>query len=169
MRAHLRVDDDAEDELIAGLIRAARLIVEASSRRILVATRWRILLDRWPCGRIVHLPLAPLLSVERIAVTASAGQEVELPAAAIALDPASDPPRILIGAEAPDPGVARAGIAIDLVAGFGATAESVPEPLRLAVRMLVARWFENRGDVEGPQTLPPEAVALVAPFRRARL
>jgi hypothetical protein len=35
--------------------------------------------------------------------------------------------------------------------------------------MMVARWFENRGDLSGAQTLPPEALALVAPFQRARL
>jgi uncharacterized phiE125 gp8 family phage protein len=45
----------------------------------------------------------------------------------------------------------------------------VPASLRLAIRILVAHWFENRGDVVGEQILPPEALALVAPFRRARL
>ena len=169
MRAHLRVDHESEDELIAGLVRAARLIVEASSRRILVASRWRILLDRWPTARILHLPLSPLLAVERIAVATAPGQEVEVPAQAIAADPASDPPRILIGAEAPEPGIPRAGIAVEIVAGYGAAAQSVPEPLRLAVKILVARWFENRGDIAGEQILPPDALALLTPFRRARL
>src|SRR5918997_1526941 len=82
MRAYLRVDDGAEDDLIAGLVKAARLMVEASSRRTLVASRWRILLDRWPTGRIVHLPLAPLLGVERIAVTGSSGVPEDLPPSA---------------------------------------------------------------------------------------
>jgi hypothetical protein len=45
----------------------------------------------------------------------------------------------------------------------------VPEPLRLAVKILVARWFENRGDIAGEQILPPDALALLTPFRRARL
>jgi uncharacterized phiE125 gp8 family phage protein len=49
------------------------------------------------------------------------------------------------------------------------TAEAVPAGLRLAIKILVAHWFENRGDVAGEQILPPEAFALVAPFRRARL
>ena len=41
--------------------------------------------------------------------------------------------------------------------------------MRLALKILVAHWFEKRGDVAGGQTLPPEALALVAPFQRARL
>jgi uncharacterized phiE125 gp8 family phage protein len=45
----------------------------------------------------------------------------------------------------------------------------VPDPLRLAMKIMVAYWFENRGDVAGAQSLPPDALALVAPFRRARL
>ena len=70
---------------------------------------------------------------------------------------------------APEPGRPRNGISIDLRAGYGATAEAVPATLRLAIRILVAHWFENRGDVVGEQILPPEALALVAPFQRARL
>ena len=68
MRAHLRVDGPQEDDLIAGLVTAARLMVEAASRRILVAQTWRVVLDRWPSGRIVHLPLSPLIAVTRVAV-----------------------------------------------------------------------------------------------------
>jgi hypothetical protein len=41
--------------------------------------------------------------------------------------------------------------------------------LKLAIRILVAHWFEHRGDMAGEQILPPEALALVAPFQRARL
>jgi hypothetical protein len=41
--------------------------------------------------------------------------------------------------------------------------------LKLAIKLLVAHWFENRGDVAGEQILPPDALALVAPFQRLRL
>ena len=41
MKAYLRVDDDAENDLIAGLVTAARLMVEAASRRVLIAQKWR--------------------------------------------------------------------------------------------------------------------------------
>ena len=68
MKAYLRVDDDdfAQDDLIAGLIRAARLMVEAASRRILIEQSWRVVLDRWPAGGTILLPIAPLIAVDGI-------------------------------------------------------------------------------------------------------
>ena len=168
MKAYLRVDDDAQDDLIAGLVKAARLMVEAASRRILVAQRWRVVLDRWPEGGAVMLPLAPLIAVETIEVVDSSGTSIPVPPDTIETDLAGDPPRIAVS-PAPEPGRVRNGIAITVRAGFGSAPEDVPATLRLAVKILVARWFENRGDVAGEQALPPEALALIAPFQRARL
>jgi uncharacterized phiE125 gp8 family phage protein len=169
MRAYLRLDHEAEDDLVAGLVKAARFMVEAASRRLLIDQRWRLVLDRWPEERILTLPLGPLIAVERIAVADPTGEPVALPVEAYEADALSDPPRIVVSDAAPDPGLARRGIAIELRAGFGAAPEDVPAPLRLALKMMVARWFENRGDMAGAQSLPPDALALVAPFRRARL
>jgi len=168
MKAYLRVDDEAEDDLIAGLIRAARLLVESASRRLLIEQSWRIVMDRWPDSGKVLLPVAPLLAIDRIRVLAADGTAAEVEASSIAADPASDPPSITVSG-APGPGKPKNGIEIELRAGFGATADAVPATLKLAIRILVAHWFENRGDVAGEQILPPEAMALVAPFRRARL
>jgi uncharacterized phiE125 gp8 family phage protein len=70
----------------------------------------------------------------------------------------------------PAPGRARAGIEIDIRLGFGETPEALPEPLRLAIRMLVAHWFENRGDLEDEARGLPAAVhTLLRPFRAIRL
>ena len=170
MKAYLRVDEDdgTQDELIAGLVRAARLTVEAASRRILIEQQWRVVLESWPAGGTVLLPLSPLIAVERIAVTDAAGTAVDLPSGAFEADLMSDPPRIVV-LDPVQPGRQRNGISIALRAGYGATAEAVPATLRLAIRILVAHWFENRGDVAGEQILPPEALSLVAPFQRARL
>jgi uncharacterized phiE125 gp8 family phage protein len=48
-----------------------------------------------------------------------------------------------------------AGIAIDLRAGYGESAGDVPALLVQAVRLLVARSFEHRGNGEEPPP-PPE-------------
>lgn len=168
MKAYLRVDDEAEDDLIAGLVKAARLTVESASRRILIEQRWRVILDRWPDDGKVHLPIAPLLAVESIRIFDAAGAATEVPMSCVETDLASDPPSIVV-LDATEPGKPRNGIEIALRAGFGATPDAAPAPLKLAIKILVAHWFENRGDLAGEQILPPEAMALVAPFQRARL
>jgi uncharacterized phiE125 gp8 family phage protein len=84
---------------------------------------------------------------------------------------AADPPVIRVAAEVPEIGRAHGAIEIDVVAGYGPTAATVPALLRQAVLRLAARWFEQRGDVVGrdAEALPVEILALVAPFRRVRL
>jgi uncharacterized phiE125 gp8 family phage protein len=137
MKAYLRVDDDQEDELVAGLIKAARLMVEAASRRILVEQRWRVVLDRWPRGGAVLLPLSPMMDVESIKVFDQDGVATDVSPGAIEANVMSEPPRIVVS-PAPEPGRPRGGIAIELRAGFGGTPEAVPATLRLAVKILVA-------------------------------
>ena len=170
MKAYLRVDEDdaAQDDLISGLIKAARLMIEAASRRILIEQSWRVVLDRWPRDGVVLLPLSPLIAVDAIRITDASGSVTELPGNAFEADALSEPPRVVVPG-APEPGKFRNGISIALRAGYGTTPEAVPATLKLAIRILVAHWFENRGDVVGTQILPPEALALVAPFQRARL
>ncbi|WP_262027644.1 head-tail connector protein [Microvirga sp. Mcv34] len=170
MKAYLRVDDDdvTQDDLILGLVKAARLMVEAASRRVLIEQRWRVVLDRWPDGGTILLPVSPLIAVDRITVADASGDTSEVPANAFETDALSDPPRIAV-IDAPQPGKSRNGIVIELRAGYGTAPEAVPATLKLAIRILVAHWFENRGDAIGEQILPPEALALVVPFQRVRI
>ncbi|KAA2237240.1 head-tail connector protein [Salinarimonas soli] len=167
MRSTLR-SEGGEDALIEALIRAARLLVEATSRLALLEQTWRLTLDRWPRDRIVRLPLAPLVGLEAVRVHDGAVFST-LDPGLTALDPLSDPPRLLVDATAPEPGRPMAGIEIVVRAGFGAAPEAVPAPLAQAVRLLVARWFENRGDALDDAPMPPDVAALIAPYRRLRL
>jgi uncharacterized phiE125 gp8 family phage protein len=76
---------------------------------------------------------------------------------------------VTVAAAAPEPGLPAEGIHLDVVVGFGQAGSDVPAPLVQAIRLLVARWFENRGDAPAGTALPPDVAALVAPYRRARL
>ncbi|MFC4174314.1 hypothetical protein ACFOYU_20075 [Microvirga sp. GCM10011540] len=168
MKLHPRADGDAEDELIGGLVTAARLTVEAASRRVLVSQRWRVVLDRWPETGLLLLPLSPIIAVESVSVRDSSGAETEIAPNRIEADTLSDPQGLAV-LPPPQSPLARNGIAVAVRAMFWPAPEDVPATLRLAIRLLVARWFENRGDMTGEQTLPPETLALVTQFRRARL
>ena len=169
-KAWLRVDIDAEDAVISTLITSARLVLEACTRLLFVEQTWKILYDSWPEGRQIHIPLAPFISLDALTTYDSAGDPVAVPPADYRLDPAPIGARILFKAMPPQPGMDAAGIELRIKAGFGAAAADVPAPLRQALMMLVARWFENRGDVAmDAATLPDGIASLVMPYRRVKL
>ena len=145
-RQFLRLDQTEEDDLLATLITAARLMIEAAAGRCLIEQRWRILRDRWPGDGTIRLPLSPVMRIEAARVYDLLGAAQPVAETALALDTGIDPPRIRIAGDVPEIGRSRAAIEIDLVAGYGATSAAVPAPLRQAVLRLAARWFEERGD-----------------------
>jgi uncharacterized phiE125 gp8 family phage protein len=60
------------------------------------------------------------------------------------------------------------GIELDVEVGYGDALFDVPEPLRQAVRVLVAHWYENRGLIAAGQSvavLPESVNALIKPYR----
>src|SRR4051812_93721 len=110
MRDYLRLDDGAEDVLLAALIRAARLAVEAASGRVLIDSRWRVQRDGWPADGVILLPVSPLIAVERVRVVGPDGEVADLPAGLYDADLASDPPRLIFDPRAPEPGPAGGGV-----------------------------------------------------------
>ena len=156
-KAYLRLDHDAEDELVGALIAAAREKVEALTRRVLVEQRWRAVLTVPDDGSPVTLKPRPVREVEALRVRAPDGALETLDPEIYQFDWAGE--RLLLR-----PGLARR-IEIDLACGYG-DPEDVPESLRLAVKRLVADAFERRSGADGP---PAEIADLVAPYRDFRL
>ncbi|MFY8039105.1 MAG: head-tail connector protein [Bosea sp. (in: a-proteobacteria)] len=169
-KLYLRTAGPDEDDLVIALIRAARQLVEATSNRLLVSQTWRLVCEAWPTGGVLRLPLSPVIAIAAARVLATQGPPVAVDAGALRLDQGSDPPLLRVVGLLPAPQRPHGGIEIDLIAGHGAPAD-VPEPFRQAMLMLVARWSENRGDAtgHGDARLPADVLALIAPFRRARL
>lgn len=172
-KAHLRIDHSAEDVLIGSLILTSRLHIEAALGIALIAQGWRLLLDSWPRGAQVRVPLRPLIAVSEIRVRAADGTPTVVDADAYEPDTASNSPRIVrTAASWPQPGRAAHGIEIDFTAGFGTTADDVPAPIKQAVLLLVAHWYEHRDPIEigSEATVIPHGISdLLAPWRRARL
>lgn len=171
-KAHLRLTGTDDDDFVSALIVAARLQVETAIRRVLVDQTWRIYRDDWPRDGLVELPVGPIRSVVEVIVYDADGAPVTLSPTAWMLDAASAPARLKLLGTGPSPGRPLNGIEIDVVAGFGPSGLEVPQPLRLAISMLVARWYENR---EGagfgivPSAVADAFEALVAPYRVLRL
>lgn len=170
-KLYLRIDTVDEDDLIRTLITASRLLIEAASGRLLIHQTWRLVMDAWPASGTARLPLAPVSQIVAARVFNAQGVPTLVAASALALETGADPPAIWVQASVPGPGRTLAGIEIDLLAGYGAVAAAVPEPFRQAILMMVARWFEQRGDAgqRGDARLPADVMALIAPYRRVRI
>jgi uncharacterized phiE125 gp8 family phage protein len=164
VKEFLRVEHDADDELIASLTASARGEVELATRRVLVTQTWRIVLHRWPpSGRIVS-PASPLRTLEAARVFDADGAADELDSGAFLLDTSSVPGVIAFARTSlPAPGRALAGIALNVTAGYGEAAD-IPAPLLHAIRLLLARAYEQRDRV-APDALPDTVMNLIAPFR----
>ncbi len=170
VKAFLRVEHNDDDELIAALIAGSRIHVEAQTRRALITQAWRISADNWPeDGRLPIRP-APLreLTAARVYDFNGAARDIDIQAfvpdkgaSALAFAPWA----------LPAPGRIAAGIELDVTVGYGDSALDVPEPLRQAIRLLVAHWYENRGlaTLGTVTVLPSTVAALIAPYRMLSL
>lgn len=169
-KAHLRIGHGEEDQPIAALIAAARRVAEARTGLCFIKQRWLCLYDRWPEDGIILLTVSPLIVVVEVAVFAADGVKTVLDPLVLDADGAAQPPRLLrkSGASWPAPGRSFNGVGITVDAGFGVTPDSVPEPLRQAILLLVGHWYAHRGDDSAPQ-LPAGVAALLAPYRAVRL
>lgn len=160
----LRVEHDADDAAIAALIAAARGHVEALTRRALLLQTWRFVFDAWPRDGRVTPRIGPLRTLVAARVFDAAGAAHAVDTQSFVLDVAAN----VIASPCwalPAPGRSMAGIELDVECGFGATPAEVPEPLRQAIRQLVAHWYENRALVGSNALLPAGVGALVAPYR----
>ncbi len=171
-REFLRIDDDRDTALIETLIAAARVALETRTGRVFVTQAWRYVFDAWPPDRLVHLPIAPLVSVDAVTVYDIDGDPTVLTATDYVVDLVGAPPRLKLNSGAlAMPGQSLNGIEIDLTVGYGSAAE-VPAPLKAAILQLVAHWYERREPVSfgGAGNDMPEGIdALIAPYRQVRL
>jgi uncharacterized phiE125 gp8 family phage protein len=173
-KAHCRVDGDAEDTLIASLILAARLHVEQALSLALIRQRWSLYMDAWPAKDWVELPLAPLISIDAVRLYAPLGTSVTMDPALFFADTASRRPRLVrTGAQTwPVPGRAANGIEIAFTTGYGETPDDVPAPLRQAVKLLIAHWYEGREPVvygDDANLVPLTVASLMQPYAAVRL
>ncbi|GHE57509.1 hypothetical protein GCM10019059_16170 [Camelimonas fluminis] len=169
MKLYLRLDGDAEDALVTTMIRAGRMTVEAATNMALLDQIWRVRLDAWPATGFVVPAVGPLNRIEAVRLVSRTGEATALDVTAFRVDAGLG--TIVIPAPPPPP-LPDGHIEIDVGVGHGAAAADVPEPLRLAVRAMVACWFDNRGETLTPRGAPllPDVVrALLVPFRPMRL
>jgi uncharacterized phiE125 gp8 family phage protein len=139
-----RITDDTEDAVVERLISAARGHVEELTGRALITQTWDYFLDAFP--GTIDVPRPRLISVTHLKYTDEDGTLQTLDVADYTIDLKREPARIVPAYGESWPGTRDVPNAVELrfVAGYGATATSVPEQLRQAIAVLVATMYEQR-------------------------
>ncbi|VVT18560.1 head-tail connector protein [Hoeflea sp. EC-HK425] len=170
LKAHLRIDAGDEDTLLEGLIRVARAHLEAVTGVALITQGFRLALDDWPRGEVIHLLKTPVQTIDAILVYDADGVEQTLDLSGLVLDGTAHPARLMVR-QRPPAGQPINGIEIEFTAGFGSGAELPPE-LKRAVLIHAAYLYEFRGAVTPdmqPAAIPAGYDRLIAPWLRRSL
>lgn len=175
LKDHLRLgsgfaEDGLQDGLIETYLRAAIAAVEGRIGKVLLARRFKLVLDDWRSPGEQPLPVAPVSSI--VSVTVLDAAEVPL---------AVDAARFRLVADLHRPKLAALGLLLPVVpmdgraevvfdAGFGATWAEVPVDLAQAVMLLAAEYYETRQPGAVAQAGLPFAVqALIERWRNVRI
>jgi uncharacterized phiE125 gp8 family phage protein len=165
VKAHLRLDGTAEDVYLGSLILTSRLQIEAALGLALIAQSWRLTLDDWPAQNTLELPMRPIASVTSISASDPDGDTLPLDIDAVRLDRAPVP-RLIAGSNGwPRPTSPYNTIEVDFTAGYGANAAAVPAPIRQALLLLVAHWYEHRDPYAIATAIPCSVSDLLMPYR----
>jgi uncharacterized phiE125 gp8 family phage protein len=165
-KAFLRVTHDADDALIGALIAAAGAQTRALARRARLVHRRGLVCGRWPEEQRKTWRIGPLRALLAARVFDSAGVAHPVDPSIFVLDASSD--RLIAPLAPPLPGRCNAGIELVAELGFGSDPSEVPEPLRHALRTLVAHWYDHRGLIAsggGVALLPAGVATLIASYR----
>jgi uncharacterized phiE125 gp8 family phage protein len=171
VRAHCRVDESADDGLLAGYVLAARQYVESFCGVVLMTSTLRGTADAFPSAGPLTLPVHPVQSVTAVRYYDDAGALQTWSASAWETDLTGINPRVgpKAGYGWPTPAARLGAVQVEFVAGYGASPGAIPEQIRQRILLMVGHFYANREEVVVgagiTATKLPFIDALLAPFR----
>jgi uncharacterized phiE125 gp8 family phage protein len=165
-KAHLRVEHDDDDALITGLIAAATQNLDGPGGwlgRCLMLQTIEVTLGVFPCEPY-ELPYPPFVEVVSVNYYDFAGNDLVVdPGAYRTIGNRWISP--LYGKSWPSTRYDNEGVRIRYTAGTEIAAD-VPEPIRIAILLMVAHLYEHRGEmVDASLARDKTAAFLLAPYR----
>lgn len=164
-KLHLKVEVDEDDDLVTGMIAAARQWAEGFLNRAIITQELRLSLPCFPGGAdlervtqqlgagfpggVIELPMPRLQSVDEVAYIDldGAGQTLAEGAEGYQVDLRSVPGRLAPAYNRSWPST-RAGVfnavSITYTAGYGDAADDVPQCVRRGILIVVGGLHENR-------------------------
>lgn len=183
-KAHLKVENSADDSLIESLIKACREESEEYTGLIFISQTWTLYLNQFPLNEDdtwwdgmrtlpidyynksskIELPKRPLQAVTHIKTYSDEDVATTIPSSDYQVSTYSspNPKKGLItlrdGKTWPTFTRNQDGIEIQFTCGFGGSAANVPENIKQAIKILVAHKYCNRGD----HTMPSQVSSLLS-------
>jgi uncharacterized phiE125 gp8 family phage protein len=146
-KEHLDVTHSESDDYITALISTARQAAEKFQGRAYITQTLQYRLDGFPESREILLPRPPLQSVSSVVYVDSNGSSQTWDASGYQVDSNG-----YVGRIAPIPTdiwpTTESGrmnaVTVTYIAGYGDTASDVPDPIKHAIKLMIADWFDER-------------------------
>tara|TARA_R110002073_G_scaffold162649_1_gene318460 strand:- start:8 stop:607 length:600 start_codon:yes stop_codon:yes gene_type:complete len=163
-------DDDLQDGVLEGFLRAALAAIEARTGKITIERTFSLTLTAWRDGRSQALPLAPVRTIIGVTLLDRNGSEVQVDTASYRLIEDAHRPQVeAFGSTLPS--VPQGGaVRIYMSAGYGPDWADLPSDLAQAVLMLAAHFYEYRHETAmSGQQMPFGVSTLIERYRNIRL
>ncbi len=147
MKAHARIDDFDNNELIGLQIKAARRWVENFTHRALITQTFTYKIDSFPNSTtaVIELPGGNTQSVTSIAYLDTNGDSQTWASANYITDLTSEPALIGLAYNIDWPSIREWDLPVTIVyvAGYGDSSADVPAELQAAIKMVASELHEN--------------------------
>lgn len=153
-KAHLRVDHDDDDALIAGLISAAREHCESYTQTVIAERLVTVTFDGFKDR--LDLGVWPVKSVEAVQYEFMPSSYMSMSSAGYSLD-AYAKPAVLKTEDAPQTTGNPNCVVVQIIAGM----DNVPKAVTQAMLLLIGHLYENRES----QSIPDGCETLLQPHR----
>jgi uncharacterized phiE125 gp8 family phage protein len=165
-KAHLRVSGSGDDAYISALVKAARLRAEQICNRALISQTWDLVLDCWPWGREIVIPLGGVTSVSSVKYhDGTTLQTVSGSLYQVALSGVYARVVPLEGVAWPITANRLEAIEVRFVAGY-ADAAAVPEAIKQWMLLQIGHMYEHREAASDFQVyVTPFVDGLLDPYR----
>lgn len=171
LREHLRLasgfgQDQLQDGLLAGFLRAALAAIEARTGKVLLERSFDWTVSAWRSGRRETCPMAPVSAIEAVTLLDRDGTASVMPVTWSLVPDAQAP--VICG---PLPAIPAGGQArVRVLAGYGPSFEDVPADLAQAVLLLAAHYYEYREETAlSAGCMPFGVTSLIERYRPVRL
>lgn len=162
-----RVAHTVEDTLIAQWIKAARKMAEEYQHRTFLQQTYVLTFDEYP-NRCFDIPQPPLIEVTSIKYYDTDNTEYTLDSSNYFVDLTSEVGRVSLNYAINWPTTLLRpinGLVVEFVAGYGTTADDVPESVKNAIYLYCTHMYENRDNEAG--TVPEQFFDILRPDRMA--